>query len=49
MAETSYKNPKIEVPIDKSQRSKGQTKDFSRRRCLSELYNNNSSSKMELI
>jgi len=35
--------------MDKSQRSKGQTKDFSRKRHLSNLHNNNNGSKKELI
>jgi len=37
-----YGNLKIEVIMDKSQKSKGQTKDFNRRRCLNGLYNNSS-------
>jgi len=48
-AEISYKNPRIEVMMDKNCRSKGQTMDFSKRRCLSGLHNSNSSSKKELI
>jgi len=42
-------NLEVKVLMDKSQRSKNQTKDSSRKRCLSKLYNNNSDSKMELV
>jgi len=49
MATTGLRNLEVKVPIDKSQRSRGQTKDFSRKRHLSRLHNNNSGLKMELI
>ena len=45
----SHKNPEIEVIMNKSQRSKGQTKNFNRRRHLSRLHNNNSGLKKELV
>jgi len=48
-AEIGYGNPEIEVIIDKSQESKGQTKDFSKKRHLSELHNSNSGLKKELV
>jgi len=47
--ETSYKNPKTKVIIDKNHRNKGQTIDLSKRRYLSRLHNSNSSLKKELI
>ena len=46
---TSYKNPKTEIIIDRNCRNKGQTIDFNKRRCLSELHNNNSNLKKEFI
>jgi len=49
MAETSFGNPKTKVSMDKSRRSKSQTKDFNRRRCLNRFHNNNNGLKMELI
>jgi len=48
-AETGHGNPETKIPIDKSQKSKGQTKDSSSKRHLSELHNNSSSSKKELV
>jgi len=48
-AETSYRNLKAEVIINRNCRSKGQTMDFSKRRCLSKLHNNSSGSKKELV
>jgi len=49
MAKTGHGNPETEVIMDKSQRSKGQTKDLSKRRHLSGLHNSNSGLKKELI
>jgi len=48
MAETSHKNPRTKVIINENHRSKGQTKDLSRRKHLSGLHNNNSGSKKKL-
>jgi len=49
MATTGFGNLEVKVPVDRSQRSKGQTMDFSRERHLSGLHNNSSSSEMELV
>jgi len=49
MATTGLGNLKVKVPINKSQRSRGQTKDFSRERHLNKLHNNNSGLEMELV
>jgi len=49
MAIIGFRNLEVKILIDRSQRSRGQTKDFSRERHLSGLYNNSSGSKMELI
>jgi len=49
MAEIDHRNLKTKVIMDKSQRSKGQTKDFSKKRCLSKLHNSNSGLKKELV
>jgi len=45
----SHKNPKTEVIINKNCRSEGQIMDFSKRRCLSKLHNNNSDLRKELV
>jgi hypothetical protein len=42
----SYRRPEIKDFKDNEPRSKGQTKDFKMGRCLSELYNRNSGSKI---
>ena len=42
-------NLEIKIPIDRSQRSKGQTMDSNKERHLSGLHSNNSGSKMELV
>jgi len=42
-------NLEVKVPVDKSQRNRSQTKDFSREKHLSELHNSNNDSEMELI
>jgi len=49
MATIGLGNLEVKIPMNKSQRSRGQTKDSSRKRYLSELYNNNNSSEMELV
>jgi len=49
MATIGLGNLEVKIPMNRSQRSRGQTKDFSRERHLSRLHNSNSSSKMELI
>ena len=49
MAETGYRNPETKDPTDKSQRSKGQTKNFRKKRHKSKLYNNNNGLKKELV
>jgi len=49
IVEIGYRNSGTEVIMDKNQRSKGQTKDFSRKKCLSELHNSNSGLKKELV
>ena len=48
-AKIGYKNPETEIMIDKSQKSKGQTIDLSKRKYLSGLHNNNSGLRKELI
>ena len=47
--ETSYRNPETEVIISRNHRSKGQTKDFNKRRHLSKLHNSNNGSRKELV
>jgi len=49
MAIIGHGNLEVKVPIDRSQRSRGQTMDSSRERCLSGLHNNSSGSEMELV
>jgi len=49
MATIGLGNPEVKILIDKSQESKGQTKDSSREKHLSELHNNNSDSEIELV
>jgi len=49
MAIIGLGNLEVKVPMDRNQRSKDQTKDSSRKGHLSELHNNSSGSKMELI
>jgi len=49
MATIGLKNLEVKIPMDRSQKSKGQTKNSSKERHLSGLYNNNSGSEMELI
>jgi len=49
MAVKGLRNLEVKVPIDRSQRRRGQTMDFNKERCLSNLCNKNSSSKMELV
>ena len=46
---SNYKRPKIKDFKDKEPKSKGQTKDFKRRRRLSGLYSNNNSLKIVYI
>ena len=46
---SNYRRPGIKDFKDKEPRSKGQTKDFKRRRCLSGLYSNNNSLKTAYI
>jgi len=48
-AKTSLKNLKTEVIIDRNCGNISQTKDFSKRKCLSRLHNSNSSLKKELV
>ena len=43
---SNYGKPRIKDFEDKKPKSKSQTKDFKRRRCLSRLYSNNNSLKM---
>jgi len=43
------RNLKVKIPIDKSQRRKGQTIDFSSKRHLSNPHSKNSGSKIELV
>jgi len=47
--ETGYRNLETKDLMDKSQKSKGQTKDSKSKRHLSGLHNNSSSSEMELV
>jgi len=47
-ATRGFGNPKVRVPMDKSQERKSQTMDSSSERCLSDLHNKNSNLKMEL-
>jgi len=49
MAETSHRNPEIEVIMDKNCRSVGQTKNFSKKRHLNGLHNSNNGLKKELV
>jgi len=49
IVEISYENPETEVIINENHRSKDQTKDFSRKKCLNGLHNSNSVSKKELV
>ena len=43
---SNYKRPRIKDFKDKEPRSKSQTKNLKKRRCLSGLYSNNNSSKI---
>ena len=45
----NYKRPKIKDFKNKELKSKGQTKDLKRRRCLSGLYSNNNGLKIVYI
>ena len=45
----NYKRPGIRDFEDKELRSKGQTKDFKRRRCLSRLHSNSNGLKIVYI
>jgi len=47
--ETSYGNPKTKVIMDSNCKNKGQTMNFSKKRCLSGLHNSNSGLKRELV
>ena len=49
MAIIGFGNLEVKVPIDRSQRSKGQTKDSNKERHLSRLHNNNNGSEIELV
>ena len=46
---SNYKRPRIKDFEDKKPGSKGQTKDFKRKRCLNRLYSNSNSLKIVYI
>jgi len=49
MATTGLRNLKVKIPMNRSQGSRGQTKDSSKKRHLGRLHNNNSGLEMELV
>jgi len=49
MATIGLRNLKVKILINRSQKSRGQTKNSNRERHLSGLHNNSSGSEMELV